>query len=176
MNAHQRKANIDMICAAILFFISVAAYFEADNLPPPRFEPLGPAFFPKMLSVGIGGIAIILFCNAVLKVFYKLKNRSKDKNRLSRDDPFSENDDEKVYWDKRPIIAFWGIGLTGIYILILAVGILDYRIATAVYILITGSIFAKFKFKRVLLLVLISVILTLGIYLAFTKLVLLDLP
>lgn len=53
----------------VIFLAALFFYNEAQSLPPPRFEPMGPAFFPEWVLTGIMVFSLYNIFMPVLRYF-----------------------------------------------------------------------------------------------------------
>ena len=90
-----------------LFLAALFLYQESLLLPPPRFEPMGPGFFPKMLLMGI-----LALCgwNLVLGALRLCRTRGDVVQACSG------NDDGRYAW-RVPVVALLFAGFLGLVVL-----------------------------------------------------------
>lgn len=58
--------KINLICSIFLFLLAIAAFSMASTFPSLQGSHTGPGSFPKILSVIIGILSIILFVQSIL--------------------------------------------------------------------------------------------------------------
>ncbi|MDK2897058.1 MAG: Tripartite tricarboxylate transporter TctB family [Candidatus Atribacteria bacterium] len=152
----------------LLFIGSLFVFLRTLELPPSPYEPLGPAFLPKTLSTLIGLLSLGII------VQYSLKLRAiTNENGTERKKGLS--------YKLHPLLAVVGLIITAIYIAVMSFGLIGFRPATFMFVLLLGNII--FHYERKLnkvyhhfMLIAISLILSFGLFYVFTNLIHTNLP
>jgi putative tricarboxylic transport membrane protein len=130
------RIHRDAVSGAVLFVFALVYYAGTRSLPSGQGEP-GPAFFPILLSLALGGLGLSIF-------FQGIKKTS----------------------DRKTEVGFWKPGLTvaltALYVAVFQV--LGFALSTCLY---TFSVTALFRRDRRLLLVVVPIVSTALIYFLF---------
>ena len=166
MGNHNSTIKTDLVLSIVLLGISALVYWETLGLPESPYEPMGPAFVPKVLSVIIGALALLLLAKS-------LRDRLKGAVAIASapEEPFQTD-----YWVKQPLMAVAGMVLTVAYIASMHSGLLGFRAATISFIMLSGSLLTKMKMRLIPIFILIACIMGLGGHYIFTKVFVVDLP
>ncbi len=143
----------------------IRRFAETLGLPESPYEPMGPAFLPRALSVFIGIFALLLLAKTIISSF-------KTTGQLS----LSETSNQLNDYIKHPIVAFLSMIMTLLYITSMQYGLLGFRSATVLFILFSGGLLTRMKLKSIPLFITIACIMGLGGHYIFTKVFTVDLP
>jgi hypothetical protein len=128
-------------------------------MPPAFYDPIGPAAFPRALSLIIGFLSIILIFNAVrLPSGKSIQAVRKPARRL------------------RPDLAVGSAILTGIYILLLTLRLLSFGVSTTAFLVSFIMLLMPFDRRRLLYAIIIALIMGFGGGYIFTHVFYVDLP
>lgn len=151
--------KFDIGVAAALIVISVAVYWESLSMPPAFYDPIGPAAFPRALSVAICFLSIILIINTFrLPSGKSIQAVRQPSHRL------------------RPDLTVGSAILTGIYILLLTLRQLSFAVSTTVYLISFLMLLMPFDRRRLLIALIIALMMGFGGGYIFTHVFYLDLP
>ncbi len=140
---------------AIAIFIIIGAaflYHETDIIPDPRFEPLGSAFFPRVILVGM----MIL---ALMQIVQSLFSRKKE----------DEQTGGEVKTQRHTVGASAGyIGLTLFlsfaYILSISLSLLNFYLGTSIFVFLLTGILGFLRVRAWIFGMLVAAGLTSAIY------------
>ena len=151
----RRVAEIGL--AAALLAISVAIYWSSLSLPPAMLEPIGPAAFPRVVASILAILAILVLGSA-----------------LRRQTSAGTEASEQV--GRRPGLALLTLVISIAYIAAMEVGLLGFREATVLYLVVLGAVLVGFDRRRLIPIAVIALILGVGAHWIFTRLFYVDLP
>ena len=142
-----------VVCSLILW--------ETRRIPPGAYEPLGSAPLPQGVAGLIILLALVIMARAVLQ--------------LRRDPPPATLADDAEARPE-PLLAAAALGLTVVYVLVMALDLTSFAIATTVYLLVTISALAGFRLKAVPVALVVGLIMGYGCQYIFTRIFVVDLP
>jgi len=151
--------KLDIGVAAALIVICVAVFWESLSMPPAFYDPIGPAAFPRVLSVTIGFLSIILIIKA-------LRLPSGKSSQTARQPAYR----------KRPDLAVGSAILTGIYVLLLTLRLFSFGVVTTAFLISFIMLLMPFDRKRLLIAVIIALMMGFGGGYIFTHVFYIDLP
>jgi hypothetical protein len=157
-----RKIFLARAVAALLFLAgSVLIYGLSLSLPAASFEPIGPATFPRAISVIMGLLS--------LGTLYLSFEKPSDAAPPVGAEPGTGRDD-KV-----------GLTLASLALLIAYVGVMDwgligYRIATIAFLFGLGVLLLGLRPLRVAIAAVIALAISFGTHFVFTSFMYIDLP
>jgi putative tricarboxylic transport membrane protein len=151
--------KLDIGVAAALIVICVAVFLESLSMPPAFYDPIGPAAFPRALSVTIGLLSIVLLI--------KTLRLPSEKSSQTAQQPTHR---------KRPDLAVGAAILTGIYVLLLTLRLLSYGVITTAFLISFIMLLIPFDRKRLLIAIIIALIMGFGGGYIFTHVFYIDLP
>ncbi|NQV98553.1 MAG: tripartite tricarboxylate transporter TctB family protein [Rhodospirillales bacterium] len=151
------KADIILAIGMILF--SGLIYLGSQDLPPPRYEPMGSAAVPQGLAVLMALLSVLLIFRALphLKTFQASANQITDVT-------------------PRPVLAIIVFALTLIFIALLDFGILSFIPAGILYMTAIGYFLTHRNLKRMPRFFVFSVLMVVSNYYLFTRVFYIDLP
>ncbi len=152
--------NLDIGVSAFLIVASAAIYVETLDLPPPVYDPIGPAAFPRALSVIIGVLALAVMASAIRGPSLAA---AKDEGR-----PLS--------YRPRPDLALGSVLLTAGYVALLAFRTFSFAVVTTVYLVVLIMLLFKFERRRLPAAVLLAALVGFGCDYIFTQFFFIDLP
>ena len=127
------------------------------DIPPPFFDPVGSAAFPKYSAYIVIALAIAI----AIRAYSSLKNQPSKKPREFRDEP---------------LLALSVVLVPSFYILSMQSGLLSYRIATVVFIFLLSSLLARFEKRVMVSSAIIAIVFGFGGQYLFTEIFYMDLP
>ncbi len=152
-----KKRDIGVSVALIV--MSVAVYWESLSMPPAFYYPIGPAAFPRALSVIICLLSINLIVNAFrLPSGKSIQAAQQSAHRL------------------RPDLAVSSAVLIGVYILLLTLRHLSFAVSTTVYLISFIMLLMPFNRRRLLNAIIIALLMGFGGGYIFTHVFYIDLP
>jgi hypothetical protein len=158
-----RRADLGFTAAVIV----TAAVFlhQAWRLPSSRFDPLGPGAFPI-------AICILLLALSAIGLVSVLRGRSLGRAETS----LIVGLDEEAGHRRRPALAAFVFAATIAYALVLQFAPVDFSVATAFYVAVTGVAMSRRTRRHVLIAVAVGVGAGAGLTLVFGGLLGLVLP
>lgn len=165
------EARNDLILGIVLFLGSLFVLWKTTQIPVSPYEPLGAAFLPQAMAIGIGLCSLFIIGGALLK-------KKKRKEGRENNSPEEENEETPGY-RRHPILAL--VVVVAFFFYILLMPLLGFRTATIIFILATGLLLGyfekkvKFSFAGIVV-TLISLGMSFGLYYLFTDLMAVILP
>ena len=155
----------DLLLALAVTLLGVVVYWQADQLPPPFFDPLGSAAVPKL-------VALILIGLSVAVVLDRLRGKPGAADLdAGIPTPKGEEPVEPAVWT-----ALASIVLPVLYVAAMQAGVLAFAQASTLLVLALGALFARFQPRLMLALVPIAFIAGYGLDYLFTNVLYVDLP
>ena len=151
--------KLDIGVSVALMVISVAVFWESLSMPPAFYDPIGPAAFPRALSVTIFFLSIILIIKA-------LRLHSGKSSQTARQPAYR----------LRPDLAVGAAILTGIYVLLLTLRLLSFGVITTAFLISFIMLLMPFDRKRLLIAIIIALMMGFGGGYIFTHVFYIDLP
>ena len=111
----------------LVFLVAMFLYSESRSLPPPRFEPMGPAFFPQWVLTGI--MALSLY-NVIVPLAYRILKGTLPTEQVNGDT------------NKCIVPLFATIGLFALYILVIVYTDIHFLLLSFAFISLLGFILA----------------------------------
>ncbi|MEM8950256.1 MAG: tripartite tricarboxylate transporter TctB family protein [Pseudomonadota bacterium] len=148
--------RFDIGVALVLIVIAAVAIWQAADLPPGTFEPLGSARVPQMTA----GLIILLSLWVIIRA-------------MLRDDGISDVEPAGVArWRDAAIVA----GLTVLYVAALHFRITTFAIITTVFLTATIFVLVRFDLAKLPVILLVAAITGFGCQYLFTRVFVVDLP
>ena len=151
--------KLDIGVSAALIVISVAVYWVSLSMPPAFYDPIGPAAFPRALSVTICFLSIILIINA-------LRLPSGESIQAARQPAHRRRSD----------LAVGSVVLTGVYVLLLTLRHLSFAVSTTVFLISFIMLLMPFDRRRLLNATIIALLMGFCGGYIFTHVFYIDLP
>ena len=167
-NSKEKNRWIDVILGVLFMIFGFAVYTATLDLPGSIYDPLGPAFMPRVL-----GILIALTSGVIL--YHGIYHCIKGKVSLAKDRKgFGKEDVSLSSFKKHPFIALVGMILVCVYILALDLGLSGFRTLTLIFVLLFGSTLIKAEkagkvVKKSIFLFLLALVLSFGLFYLFTQ-------
>lgn len=150
------RALTEAVFAVAIIVMCGAVYWSSLDLPPAMLEPVGPAAFPKAISLILGALALAVLVRAVLRP--------------------SPVEGPAEIEDRRPGLAAVTIGLTVLYLGVMQIEWLGFREASILYLFVLGAALVDFDRVKMAYAGLIALVLGLGTHFLFTRFFFIDLP
>lgn len=157
------EARAELILGLCLWVLSAAVWMAADRLPPPIFDPLGSAAVPKL-------VAVILALLAAAMLVQRLAGHA-DASMIA--DPGGPGDQSAPL---RPAVAAASFCAMIAYPLAMATGVLGFREATFLFMLVLGGLLSRFARREMIILLPVSAVLAIGLAQLFSGVLYIDLP
>jgi len=150
----------DLALGLCLIVVCGAVLWEARSIRPGVFEPLGSAPIPQATAGLITLLALVVMGRALHALF--------------RRPPAPPADGEEL--TLRPLDAAAVILLTTLYILAMALRVVDFAILTALFLLVTIGVLTRFERRLLPLVVVLALVVGFGCQYVFTRIFVVDLP
>ncbi len=152
------EARRDLALAIVIIAFSGLLFQQADQLPPPFFDPLGSAAVPKFVAYVLATLAVL---SIVQRLFQQREVRQEDGSDTGQ---------------RMPLVAIGSVLAVVGYTLLLQYDLLSFRNASILFIIVLGSILARFSWRVVRWLLPIAVVLGFAFDFIFTQVFYIDLP
>lgn len=154
-----RAKRGEIALAVALIVLSGIIWYGAAKLPPPYFDPIGSAAFPKAMAIVITGLSLIMVTQSF---------------RVSDERPVAEGAGE--FPRPRYLLAVAMYGLMIIYAAIMQEKLLGFAPSTMLFVITAGAILGRFRLRQLLVSIAISIVLGYGGEYVFTRVFFIDLP
>ena len=152
----QVDRRFDIGVALVLIVIAAIAIWQAADLPPGTFEPLGSARVPQMTA----GLIILFSLWVIIRAM------------LRGDDVSDAEPAGRARWRDAAIVGF----LTIVYVAALHFRITTFAIVTTVFLTATIFVLTRFDRAKLPIILLVAVITGFGCQYLFTRVFVVDLP
>ena len=157
MSEKKRIPYLDIIISLSLIALAAVVLIAAKDIPPPFFDPIGSAAFPKYTAYLIIFLALVIGFRSIL---------------LS---PLLPREPKRGF-KLEPLLAAYTVAVPVLYVLSMNLGWASFRIATTVFIFALAALLSRFE-KRVLIVsALIAPVFGFGGQYLFTEVFYMDLP
>jgi putative tricarboxylic transport membrane protein len=157
------KEYRDLAISVALIVISCFLFRETSSIPAPRFEPLGSAFFPRLILISM----IILSAGVIIQSIFRIfKNKKKEFISIQVAEP-KGGGGLRYVWAVTAILAA--------YILLMSLSIFNFFALTFVFLFLLTFFFGFGRLDFFFPALAVAAIVTAGIYF-FGKLLHLILP
>ncbi len=157
MASKSRTPRLDLaVCGGLVAFALVVLRGVKD-IPPPFFDPVGSAAFPKYAAYIVIALAVAI----AIRALASLKGGRKA---------------EPKGYVPEPLLALAVVGVPSVYVLSMQSGLLSYRIATVLFIFILSSLLARFDKRVMISSAIIAAVFGFGGQYLFTEVFYMDLP
>jgi len=154
-----KHKRTDFIIPLIIIGASIFLYLQTNQIPAPRFEPLGSAFFPRLMLISIIFLSLIL----IFKNFISIDKKAL-KEHVSVP-PANKSKDEVI---PRKIQYVLGtIFIWGLYILLITITDFSYLVLTFLFLFIFAWFLAFWRIRAAYHALGLAFIVTIIIYLIF---------
>lgn len=154
----QPTPRADIAISLFLIVICAATLWESRKIPAGSFEPLGSAPMPQ----AVAGLIILLCLLTIFRATLQL--------RTPQDEP------RESLLVSRPADALAIIALTVIYCLVLEFRLLQFAVATLIFLIFAIGLLVRFQIRLMPVIALIAVIMGFGCQYLFTQVFVVDLP
>lgn len=148
--------RFDIGVALVLIVIAAVAIWEAADLPPGTFEPMGSARVPQMTA----GLIILLALWVIIRAMLR------DGGVRDVEPPGGTR------WRDAAIVA----GLTVLYVTALQFRLTTFAIVTTVFLTVTILVLSRFDFAKLPVILVVAAITGFGCQYLFTRVFVIDLP
>jgi Tripartite tricarboxylate transporter TctB family len=153
------SSRTDLALALFLIVVCGAVLWEARTIPPGVFEPLGSAPIPQATAGLIILLALVVMGRALLA--------------MGREAPGRPAGEELTL---RPLDAAAVIALTVLYVLAMALRLVDFGALTALFLMVTIGVLVRFERRLLPLIVGLALVTGFGCQYVFTRIFVVDLP
>ena len=169
MTAKETEAVKEIILGSVFIVFGIVVFLLTEERAGTIYDPLGPAYVPRALAL----LCAIVSCPILFQGIKK-------KIACARLEKTTEAEKEPVPYTQHPKTAFLAMVLFFLYILALDTGISGFRTLTILFVLILGGILIKVSgekaiLKRIIILVIIALVLSFGLYYLFTQVFIINL-
>ncbi len=157
MASKSRTPRLDLAVCGGLIALAVFILMGVKDIPPPFFDPVGSAAFPKYSAYIVIALAIAI----AIRAYRSLKNQPTKEPKGFRDEP---------------LLALSVVLVPSLYILSMQSGLLSYRIATVVFVFLLSSLLARFEKRVMISSAIVAIVFGFGGQYLFTEIFYMDLP
>lgn len=157
MAAPSRTPKLDLSISGALLALAGLVLWGTKEIPPPFFDPIGSAAFPKYTAYIIIALSLAI---ALRAGFALRKSRSPSK---------------KSYREE-PLLAISVVATSSLYVLSMHWEMLSFRWATFVFILFLSALLSKFEKRVMIFSTVIAFVFGFGGQYLFTEIFYIDLP
>jgi len=160
MNDNKTRNNglSDLVILLFIIAASIFLFFQTNTIPAPRFEPLGSAFFPRLI---LGAIIILSLMLIVKDYFFRRISEPEHDESISTSHLVRDEQAGKVKY-------VWGtIFLFGIYILLISITDISYLLLTFCFLYLFVWYLSLWRVRFILHALGSALMVTLIIYLIF---------
>jgi len=154
------RDRTDLALVLVIWAFSAAILWSAWHLPPPRYDPLGPARVPMAIA-----ITLILIGAGILI-----------SNRLRREPAVPAPSDDTRAAPLQPRIAFAAIAITVAYVGVMTLDILGFRAATLLFVIGLGGVLSRFARRSMIPIAILAIAISFGFSWLFAEVLFVDLP
>lgn len=144
----------EIIIGILLILLSAVIYFNSGDFQQVNDSILGPGSYPKLVAALLGFLAIILVIKKTIELIKTKK-------------PIFEEGKKKFFlnvWKEHKIVFLIAVSL-GLYIILM--NVIGFIISSIIFIIASGLIIGSKKKKDIVLMSVISITVTLGMYFFF---------
>lgn len=157
MASKSRTPRLDLAVSGGLIALALLVLRGVKDIPPPFFDPVGSAAFPKYASYIVIALAVAIG----IRAFTSLKDRKES---------------EPKGYVSEPLLALAVVAVPSLYVVSMQSGLLSYRIATVLFIFLLSSLLARFDKRVMIASSVIAVVFGFGGQYLFTEVFYMDLP
>jgi len=168
MSGQTESYKKDIILGILFLLIGAWIYIMTLNLPEPMYDPLGPAFFPRVLSIGCMICAAVILGQGLRKRHHTVTKSEKQEK-------------EELPYHQHPLTAIAAMALVALYILLMDLRVAGFRILTILFVLVLGALLIRAErhgslLQKSIVLTVLAVALGVGLYYLFTRVFYVNLP
>lgn len=164
--------RFDIGVALFLIVIAAVAIWQAADLPPGSFEPLGSAWVPQITA----GIIILLSLLVILRALLRADTISAADTIGAADairgDDQGRSNELQERWHQAAAVAL----LTVLYVAAMHLRLTTFAIVTTVFLTATILVLVRFELKRLPLILVVAAVTGFGCQYIFTRIFVIDLP
>jgi len=153
----------EAILAICVWVFAAIVYVGAVQLPPPLFDPVGSAAFPKAIAIIIAVIVTLILLQRVVI----------QRAGGGDEEPKSGEADEMPL---RPGLGVWCILIMAGYVGVMNFGILGFREATVPFVVLLGALLSHFRRSTLYILIACGLVIAIGFSWLFSEILYIDLP
>jgi len=163
----ETSSKVELGFSIFLIGLSITIFWETLSLPPGTFDPVGSAGFPRLISVVIGILSLVILIRAARKISIGSKKAASSKTQQAAAYPA---------FRRRPDLALGFYALSLVFASVLALKLVSFAICTALFLFISIGMLTRFYYKRLPVVVLIALVIGFGSQYIFTQVFVVDLP
>ena len=169
MTAQEKNSWTDIILGSVFILFGAGIYAATLDLPGSTYDPLGPAFMPRALGICCVLCSVVIMYHGILKRSAAMKTRER-----------AEKPPQTALFTRHPLTALAAMAFVFFYILALDLGVSGFRTLTVVFVLGLGGLLIKAErkgsaVKKGIVLSLLAVFLSMGLFYLFTQVFIVDL-
>jgi len=157
MASPSRTPKLDLSISGALVALSVFVLWGTKEIPPPFFDPIGSAAFPKYTAY----IIIALSLAIALRASFALRKTNSPRKKRFREEP---------------LLAISVVITSALYVLSMQWELLSFRWATLVFIFLLSALLSKFENRVMIFSAIIGIVFGFGGQYLFTEVFYMDLP
>jgi putative tricarboxylic transport membrane protein len=161
----ERHLNLGFGVAALV--ASVLVGWQASLLRPSPYDPLGPGAFPKLISILLGALSIIL----IARVLLGYDVGASDTSLIS-----GLTEDEGRTHRKRPLLALGLLLAVVVYTVVLTLTPVGFLWATIVFLAVSGFAMSARRPRDAAIAVAVAGVVALSVHFLFTRVLVAVLP
>lgn len=150
----------DIVLALLVVGFATAIYWQTLSLPPPRYEPLGPAALPQALAVMLVVFALIIMARG-------LRGLRAGAGRVP---------EEPAEFQPRAGRAAVAYGVTAAFVATMDLRVAGFVGASLVFVVVLVLVLSRPSWRELPWIMGFAIVLSLGSYLVFTQWFYIDLP
>jgi hypothetical protein len=154
------RNKTDLALVLVIWGFSAAILWSAWHLPPPQFDPLGPARVPMAIAI----VLIVIGAGILITNRHGGETTPPPDPTGARPAPL------------QPRIAFAAIAVTVAYVAVMTLGILGFRSATLLFVLGLGGVLSRFRMRSMIPVAVLAVAISFGFSWLFAEVLYVDLP
>ena len=162
MKKTQTKAFANLVCAVVLFVVEIWAYAQTFGFRVVKNAAVQPATFPRVMLIGMMVFTVVLFIQAVIKLT----------RGMSEDDFWAEPAASINLFKNRGVLA----GCFVIVLCIIYVALFKTLGYVAVSAIVSAIIMVLIGKRNPLQIALVSILVPLGMWLMFYKMLTVNIP
>ena len=157
MSRNYRIPYLDIAVSLSLVALAIAILIAAQDIPPPFFDPIGSAAFPKYTAYLIAVLALAIGARS----FVRAKSQPAPKEPAFKPEP---------------LLAAYTVAIPVVYILCMQLGFTSFRIATPLFIFALSALLSRFDRRVLIVSGIIAPVFGFGGQYLFTEVFYMDLP
>jgi len=165
--AQETSSKVELGFSIFLIVFNIVVFWETLDLPPGTFDPVGSAGFPRIVSVAIGVLSLVILIRAVRRIVVGSKKATVSESQQTAVSPT---------FRPRYDLALGFYALSVAFASVLALRWISFAISTALFLFISIGMLTRFYYKRLPVAVIIALVIGFGCQYIFTQVLVLDLP